>query len=69
VKELLWHARVPLPSTPTVVVLETGGEIDLCSMGDARVHSLQMVDHVEPSEELRHRGYTGSDFRHSPVQC
>jgi hypothetical protein len=43
------------------------GTKDLCSVGDERTDSLRMVDHVDPSEELRHRGYIGSGFCSSPV--
>lgn len=60
VKKSLWHARGPLPSVPTVMILETGETIYLCSLGDASVDSLRMVDHVDLCGELRHMGYTGS---------
>jgi hypothetical protein len=50
-----------------VVVSETGGTINLCSVGDTILDSLQMVDHMDPNEELRHKGYTGSGFRPSLV--
>jgi hypothetical protein len=41
--------------------------IDLCSVGDASADSLRMVDLVDLSGELRHKGYNGSGFRPSLV--
>jgi hypothetical protein len=35
--------------------------------GDASADSLQMVDHGDPSKELRHGVYTGAGFRPSRV--
>jgi hypothetical protein len=40
VKKSLWHTRGPLPGMLTIVASETGGTIDLCSVGDASVDSL-----------------------------
>jgi hypothetical protein len=36
--------------------------------GDVSGDSFLIVDHVDPSGELRQRGYTGSDRGSSPVQ-
>jgi hypothetical protein len=36
---------------------------------DASMDSIRMVDHGDPSKELRHGVYTGSGFRLSPMYC
>jgi hypothetical protein len=36
--------------------------------GDANADSLQMVDHGDPSKEMRHEVYTGSGLHPSLVQ-
>lgn len=51
VMSVFWHANMPLPGAPNVVVLETGGTIEFMFKGGASVDSLQMVNHGDSKRE------------------